>query len=406
MTERQKKQLAIIELDYHAEILTALCPLLANDFNLLILTTDKIWKKTEIAKTTSGYDVRTKEKKQTYEQFFASCLSALSYCDALYINTIGRGFDCYSKLAVSCPTIVRIHNINATLDPMSHIQIKLRHILSDLSYYLRHCLVNQRWRRVLEFINQSDCVLLPSQAILHIAEEKGYLKKTRYYCKKPLPFAFLDTAVPYCRAPDQEGQVTVCAILGTVDPDRKDYDVVINAVKAYKQSYDGKLQIKLLGGIRGKRGKKIVESFLSLCDDRFSLFYNTDYMPKSEFQRQLANVQFLIAPIKQDTRFKIFKEQYGISKMSGAENDVITFQRPAIFSRQYPLQGDLEKVTRTYSDAEGLCTLINDLGKDVNADYLQDCFSGLDEYNPIRIRKDFYDLCQSLSKDSTTESKN
>ncbi|HEY7772773.1 MAG TPA: hypothetical protein VIC26_06315 [Marinagarivorans sp.] len=400
MTERQKKQLAIFEFDYHAEILTALCPLLANDFNLLILTTEKIWNKTEIPTNTPGYDVRLKSKKQSYEQFFSRCQQALDDCDAVYINTIGRGFDYYSKRQFKCPVIVRVHNVNATFAPTSHIQFTLRSFISDFGYYLRSCVINRRWQRVLHFINQCDCVLLPSQAILRLAEQKGYLKNARYYSKQPLPFAFLDNAVPYCNEADQSSRdgTTVCAILGSVDPSRKDYDVVIKAVKIFKQRYNGKLQLKLLGAIRGKGGMQVIESFLRLCDKQFSLFYNTDYMPKSEFQRQLKDVQFLIAPIKQDTRFKIFKEQYGISKMSGAENDVITFQRPAIFSANYPLYGDLQKVTKVYRNAEQLCTAMKALGEDVTAEYLQSRFSGLADYEPARIRKNFYQLCQQIAK--------
>ena len=399
MTERQKKQLAILELDYHAEILTALCPLLANDFNLLILTTEKIWSKTEIPQNTPGYDVRIKSQKQSYAQFLSACEQALNDCDALYINTIGKGFGSYSKRKLNCPVIVRVHNINATFAPTSHIQLTLSHLFSDISYYLRYVIINRRWQQVLRFINQSDCILLPSQAILRSAEHNGYLKNARYYSKTPLPFAYLDKTAPYYNSTSILNQTStiVCAILGSVDPSRKNYTEVIDAVKAFKERYTDKLQLKLLGAIRGKAGMRVIDSFSELCDEQFSLFYNMNYMPKSEFQRQLTEVQFLIAPIKQDTRFKIFKEQYGISKMSGAENDVITFQRPAIFSVNYPLCGDLEKVTHSYRNADDLCETMKLLGEKVTAEYLQHCFSGLKEYEPTRIRERFYDLCQRLS---------
>jgi hypothetical protein len=103
-----KPKLLIIELDYHAEVLTTLCPILAQRFDLVLWTTDKIWHKTCLPEQLFATTL-IMPKKHSVRRFWQRHQNILSKVDLIYFNTLEKHFAFFARLNFACPTIMRIH---------------------------------------------------------------------------------------------------------------------------------------------------------------------------------------------------------------------------------------------------------------------------------------------------------
>jgi hypothetical protein len=391
-----RPRLLIIELDYHAEVLATLCPILVARFELVLWTTDKIWKKTGLARELFS-DVLVMPKKQPVATYWRMHEEKLRAVDAVYFNTLEKRFAFFADLDFHCPTVVRIHNTNASLLPMQSIDWSPGNLWQIMSYFLRHVLLCRTWHHRERLYRKMSALMLPSKGVSMRMKEALLKRGIHNLSDYEMPFSCLASAVPAVAE-----ETAVFAVTGSVDARRKDYSVLYQALARLKIARPNwRLELVFLGWAKGKEAKKIISHFAELESDTFKVTWFCDYVSQQTFQEQMARTQFLIAPMKLAASHKIHREYYGQTKISGLENDVVRYRRPVIIPQDYTLPPDLNQIALAYSDEHTLCDAVI---KMIKADYwrdLTDRFNDLHGYERDAIADDFYKLWQKLAQQKT-----
>ncbi|MCR6650448.1 MAG: hypothetical protein NVV73_02580 [Cellvibrionaceae bacterium] len=392
-----RPRLLLIELDYHAEVLTCLCPILAERFELVLWTTDKIWRKTSLP-AELFVELLIMPKKYPVERFWRSHEHALLSVDFVYFNTLEKHFGFFAGRKFTCPTVMRIHNTNASLFPFASIDWSLRNACKFAAYMLWYVLLKRMWHHRARLYRNMSLLMLPSEGVVARVRDDAQARGFHNISDYSIPFSCLGDAQPAVR-----GDRIVFAVTGSVDARRKDYDVLFDALSALKQSRpEWRMEMIFLGWAKQERAQTILERFCSLADEQFQVTSFRDYVSEQTFAEQMARVHFLIAPMKLAASHKIHQEFYGQTKISGLENDVVRYRKPVIVPQDYSLPQDLNRIALTYSDGRSLCDAMITM---IDADrwqVLTNRFEELHNYKRSVIAANFYDLWQKLEQQKMT----
>lgn len=386
-----RPRLLIIELDYHAEVLTTLCPILAARFELVLWTTDKIWKKTGLNSDLFA-EVLVMPKKQSVAGFWQAHEETLTTVDVVYFNTLEKHFAFFADRDFRCPTVMRIHNTNASLFPAQSIDWAPGNLWKIASYFVRYVLLYRTWHHRERLYRKMSVLMLPSDGVVACMKEALHKRGINNLSQYVMPFSCLGEAAPVA-----VGSAFVFAVTGSVDARRKDYDVLYQAIERFKTARpDWRLEMIFLGWAKGEGAAKVLDRFAQLASDTFSLTCFRDYVSQQTFAAQMARTQFLIAPMKLDAHQKIHCEYYGSTKISGIENDALRYCKPVILPSNYTLPSDLSRIALTYEDPQSLCDAMISM---IEADHwrtLTGLFAELHNYKSSRIADNFYELCLNL----------
>ncbi len=388
-----RPRLLIIELDYHAEVLTSLCPILAERFDLVLWTTDKIWRKTGLPEHLF-VSLLVMPKNAPVERFWKTHEACLRAVDFVYFNTLEKHFAFFSRAHFSCPTVMRIHNTNASLFPLSSIDWSFHNARKLCSYVLWRVLLCRAWHHRAGLYRNMSLLMLPSEGVLArmgpAARACGFTNISDY-C---LPLSSLGDARPVAR-----NDRVVFAVTGSVDEQRKDYDVLLHALTELKKARpECRMEMIFLGWAKHERAKKVVQRFAALADDQLKLTSFCSYVSDDDFAEQMARVHFLIAPMKLRACHKIHREFYGQTKISGLENDSVRYRKPVIVPRDYTLPKDLNRIALAYSDGRSLCDAMIKMIDEDHWRTLTDRFNDLHNYKRAAIAANFYELLQKLAR--------
>lgn len=387
-----RPRLLIIELDYHAEVLTTLCPILAVRFDLVLWTTDKIWKKVGLGEDLFAA-VLVMPKKQRVATFWRAHESVLRSADMVYFNTLEKHFAFFAHADFECPTVMRIHNTNASLFPAKSIDWSLGNFLKVCFYLLRSVLIGRKWHYQEQLYRKTSALMLPSEGV--VARMADALRKLGATNLSPyvMPFSSLGNADPV-----SAGSPIVFAVTGSVDAQRKDYDVLYHALEQLKNMRPGwHMEMIFLGWAKGESAKKVLDRFAELVDDQFKLTCFRDYVSQQTFVEEMARTQFLIAPMKLAAKHKIHREYYGRTKISGIENDALRYCKPVILPKNYTLPADLNRISVSYEDSRSLCSAMLKMIEAEHWHELTMRFEGLQNYKIANIADNFYALYLSLA---------
>ena len=78
------------------------------------------------------------------------------------------------------------------------------------------------------------------------------------------------------------------------------------------------------------------------------------FVPQIEFERVLHETDFLLIPALEKTRYTLYTESYGRTKISGNVYDMIRYGKPAILPAHYALDPDVATMTGRYQGVDGL----------------------------------------------------
>ena len=390
-----RPRLLIIELDYHAEVLTSLCPILAERFDLVLWTTDKIWRKTGLPQHLF-VGLLVMPINQSVERFWKTHEACLRAVDFVYFNTLEKHFAFFSRAHFSCPTVMRIHKTNASLFPLSSIDWSFHNARKLCSYVLWRVLLCRAWHHRAGLYRNMSLLMLPSEGVLArmgpAARACGFTNISDY-C---LPFSSLGDAQPVARH-----DRVVFAVTGSVDERRKDYDVLFHALTELKKARpECRMEMIFLGWAKHERAKKVLQRFAALADDQLKLTSFCSYVSDDDFAEQMARVHFLIAPMKLSACHKIHREFYGQTKISGLENDSVRYRKPVIVPQDYTLPKDLNRIALAYSDGRSLCDAMIKMIDEDHWRTLTDRFNDLHNYKRAAIAANFYELLQKLTRKS------
>lgn len=384
--------LLIIEFNYHAEVLQAICPLLSERFNLILFTTDKIWNKTGLDK--SGFlAVRTREKRSSLKRFFLENRELLKTADLAYFNTLERNHNFFAKNTLPLPAIVRSHNVNSNFLPLRSIDFKNLSKAKIFWHLLREVVVERTYWHRRSFFDTPVHIMLPGSASSEYLEEIQFQKHKEKIIPYSLPFSYLG---PIKEAARKNPGIVKIAVTGSINPSRKDFNGLFDAVLSSLEKTTKPMELHFLGGPKGAQGKGVIEKFKGITHPNFRFFYSSQYIPAEEIVNRMRDIDFIIAPILIETHHKIYREIYGSSKISGVENDIIQFQKPTLIPGDYRLNSSIKSVCATYKDTADLSLkLVNWINGSAYLE-VENKFAELDAYKKETILDQFETICQGL----------
>lgn len=343
--------LLVIEFHYHAEVLSSLCPALEQKFDVTLFTTKKIRDKIKLDDSTK-VNVVLKRDDESLKSFFWRTEDTWRLAHVVYFNTLEENFKFFHSFDFGAPTIIRVHNANATFRPWQSIDLKINPIRL-LWHVARKAIA---WHYRAKLLVNADCLMMPSEGVKNFCQESGWTSGYKNVTDFCLPFSMPKASFKKTISYDH---VTI-AVIGTIDPDRKNYQELYFALKEVKLRVSKRIKMRLLGPPKGKRGLEIIELFRHLIDDKFTLFYSTNYIAQAEIDSTMRSVCFLVAPLVTQTRFKIHKEFYGKTKVSGVENDIANFRVPTLLPCGYMLPASTSRGCGFYDGKDELVELLED----------------------------------------------
>ncbi|MEQ8238812.1 MAG: hypothetical protein RIA69_06350 [Cyclobacteriaceae bacterium] len=184
------------------------------------------------------------------------------------------------------------------------------------------------------------------------------------------------------------------SVIGTVEHKRRDYLALYKAIKMSISQFERPVSLSFLGKLKGSYGNRIKEIFKDLECTNFQFSYFNKFVPKEEFESYMSQTDFLLLPMKLETRYQIYREQYGMTKISGMEIDMITYQKPVIIPDGYNLPNDLDKFATHYKSVDDLSRLIIEWVN--NKTFITPVANDLTKYRIKHIQSTFSKTCEAI----------
>lgn len=354
----EKKTLSIIEFDYHAEVLMNSLKILSylTDYKILLFVSKKVWQQIEPSIIPNNtIEVNIAKNSKEIKTLIKSRLHDINNSQAIFFNTLASNFRFFYSVNFIPPVILRIHNSNTYFNAFRSINPKLTpyFIWKDMSYLILHALLKLDTIYRSKFVRDKVSFFqFPSSITAEYALKNKYLTPNMIF--PTVPYVFMKELVSV----EKSENTTNIAILGGIDKRRRNYTEVLNAFSALVPELKTPVTLSLVGKPSGNYGAKIIRSFNKLESKFFKINTFSSFVPQQVFNEITSNADFLIIPTVKETKYKLYKELYGFTKISGSINDMIVYQKPAIVPSFYPLEKSLQNHTESYHDTKSLVVVL------------------------------------------------
>jgi len=379
-------KIAVIELEGHAECLYSFCKIF-EDYTpkITIFGTQAIYNELQNAINVAAFEWILQPAEQAIKTFLATQTPLLNQYDVVLLNTVQKQLHQYYTQAIRPPKILRIHNTNTFLNRWSNIRFSASPyaLWKDFSYVIRELLLQGEWQQVKKMIQWVDLLTFPTATIEQYALKNSTLAQQKYFPSIPLScssFDFIKTTPTNIR---------YLTITGTIDERRKDYELVVQVFKELLPNIQQPLYLTLLGKPKGPYGQRIINQLHNLSQT-YELFQLRTYqkrVPQHEFNTVMQQTDLLLAPIRLNTRYKIYHEQYGYTKISGSESDVIRYGKAAIFPADYPIENEMKTLVKTYGSMQDLSLLLLKFVNNPEAFQTKEAQYYLEKQSPKQLQK-------------------
>lgn len=386
------KKLILIEFDYHPEVLRNTIEILKEScFSIYIFTTKDIWKKVGFTKNNlpSNIDVYSC-KEHEVNRFIKRHSSIINSADCILYNTAASRFSTFLKADFKPTQVMRVHNANANFNKIIRSYRPIFtpfFIWKDTSHYLRKFIAERDHIQMKRFVKKMDAYAFSSDELKLYAQRTFKLNEKRCITL-PLVFSTLNSA--YNDQQKQNSEKIVLSVIGKIDPRNRNYSEIIEMFKiTAEQAKTLKKNVELvfLGSANSKYGRDTIRKVQNLTNDYATITYFQNFVDEKVFQNEIDRTDFLIIPTHNKTRYTIYTEWYGKTKISGAVNDVIKYQKPAFINGHYPIDQSLKNVLVPYKNAKDLAQQIESLmlGKKPPIDFSQ----VKNQYSLSEVRKQY-----------------
>jgi len=333
-----KPVLLVIEMDFHADILGYLLASIdKNTFEVHCITTPAIRKRISADCFES---VRVHEAKNNI-----SILEALkSIHPALTIfNTCASRFRFWVK---HCPenAILRIHNINATFIPLKSVHIGFNF------YEIRKAFTYIVW---LEMMNLN--MVFMKQFLKKISWYSFMSEKNEAYFKKTCPdqTGKIGPIIPMAAYESKfvkktKGDSLKIVIAGSLEKKRKNFAYISKFTTILADSGHN-IELHFAGSIP-KSSIPFLHNLIKQETSCFKIITYNRYLPQEEFDSILQNADLLFMPMTSSTRYKIYRETYSKSKISGGINDLIKTGKYSLIPNWYQIDENLKPLVFTFDE--------------------------------------------------------
>lgn len=394
--EQRDIHMVVVELHYHSDVIQNLLTILSHArFRVTLLTVPEVLDRVYLPPAVyANVTTRCKHGTQTMREFIAQARPVLASADLVYFNTVRAFWKDLSSATASTLSMVRVHNVHGDLAPIASFYRPMTRLPALASHLIRKSVIGNEYRDRAEFFETVDYLMLPNEPITEYVQSKGFVADQKI-AAPVLPFGYLSEPRQH-RSGSTRERVTI-AITGQVTKNKKDYGLVRKAIERSLQKMDYPLRLVLLGRASDKQALQVVQSFSGLESPMFELVSYQSHVPAPEFEKQMAEVDFLLAPIHIETRYRQYQEIYGKSKMSGLENDLLQARKPCLVTARYRVPEPMEGVVNYFeATPEGLSKALIDWVNNRRYEALADSFDQLSHYRPEKIAARFYDVVQRL----------
>ncbi|WP_395371169.1 hypothetical protein OHU45_24180 [Streptomyces tubercidicus] len=148
-----------------------------------------------------------------------------------------------------------------------------------------------------------------------------------------------------------------CCIPGRIYSGR-DHAEVLSALEMAAPRLTKRLRVEFLGEHSTEETKAAVEAARKTVAPSVELRDHPGYIAQEEFDRTLAEADFLILPVSEYLTRNGIIETRGQTCVTGNINDMVRFGLPALMPAFYPLSGHIDGITARYDGVPSLADLI------------------------------------------------
>ena len=151
----------------------------------------------------------------------------------------------------------------------------------------------------------------------------------------------------------------IFCIPGAIEPERKDYDFLINYLKKFSSEIDTRIKFMLLGNISSDNGKQLYEKLVVNKIENWFIKFDS-YLSNEMFFKEINNSDFIFPLIHPSCKhFKAFYE----TGISGAFSLAFAFKKPLLLHDQFRSNADYKSVSVFYNE-ENLSAILRSISFD------------------------------------------
>jgi len=167
-------------------------------------------------------------------------------------------------------------------------------------------------------------------------------------------------------------------LLGIVNPDRREYGVIIDILKRLTSEERAKMMFVTLGGCRGDRGREVINSLAAYID----IDYVDGILTAEEFNNRGSACDILISPLTRD---------YGTFNGSGSFGDAIYLRKKIIMPSYVDPRREFKEIGVYYETREDLLLIFRNI-EDLSRSRIDPTY--FDQFSTTRVFKALVDDLQ------------
>jgi len=145
-------------------------------------------------------------------------------------------------------------------------------------------------------------------------------------------------------------------VLGLISKERKNYNILINAINLFDKKVQNKIEIILMGGGKKNEKRDIVQNLRKKIKSK--IFYDENYIREARYKKLASSCHVLLS---------INKKKYGSPhKGTGAFFDALSSKKPLIINFHSDRQFEFKNFCHYYSNAPQLFKIIKIFLKDID----------------------------------------
>jgi len=154
-----------------------------------------------------------------------------------------------------------------------------------------------------------------------------------------------------------ENEKTTFVITGSVEKERKDYDLILEVFSKLKGYYN-QLSLVLLGPARKEYGEGIIQRCIELREEGLSVQFFENFVPTKMFQSIIREADYILGPVNIQFITKQMTEVYGLTKLTGIMADMIEYAKPGIVPDNLSMPDKLKSSTIFFQSGTDLEDII------------------------------------------------
>jgi len=349
-------RIAVVELEEHPECLYSFCKIFTDTREevVTIYCNQKVFRELKGEVFLSRFEWIVKPDEVSIHEFLQTQKDSIDSHDVLIFNTVQKNFLAYCGHEFKPKTILRIHNVHTFFKRWGNMQLQFTpyFLWKDFSYIVRVLILQRDWNRMDSLVKEVDYVTFPDETIEGYALDNQLVSRDKVFKSIPLGCSSNE----YKKEESTEAfHITVS---GAIDPRRRDYFFLADVWEDLLKELKRPVKLTFLGKPISYYGQQVLQRFKAMENDLFHLQAFEERVPQSLFNEVMKETDLMLAPIILHTRYKIYKERYGYTKISGGAGDVVRYGKAAIFPSDYPFNELLKQVVDRYDSAAHLKELL------------------------------------------------